>query len=55
MFREIIRAKNAVVGENVGTGMGLFIAKMIVEGHKGKICLESLENEGTEFFVQLPS
>jgi two-component system sensor histidine kinase VicK len=35
------------------TGLGLFITKQIVELHQGKIWLESKENEGTTFFIDL--
>ncbi|WP_189005409.1 sensor histidine kinase [Deinococcus roseus] len=37
-----------------GTGLGLPIAKWIVEGHKGKIWLESELGAGTVAVVQLP-
>jgi PAS domain S-box-containing protein len=39
---------------NVGTGLGLFIVKSIVERAKGKIELESQPNEGTTVKVILP-
>ena len=35
------------------TGLGLFITKQIVEMHQGKIWLESKENEGTTFYIDL--
>ena len=35
------------------TGLGLFIAKQIVELHGGHIWLESREKEGTTFFIEL--
>ncbi|MDF7815073.1 PAS domain-containing sensor histidine kinase [Hymenobacter sp. YC55] len=35
------------------TGLGLFITKQIVELHQGKIWLESKENEGTTFYIDL--
>jgi two-component system sensor histidine kinase VicK len=37
------------------TGLGLFIAKQIVQLHGGEIWLESREQEGTSFFIELPS
>lgn len=37
-----------------GTGMGLSIAKSIVERHDGEIWLESVEGRGTTFFFTLP-
>jgi two-component system sensor histidine kinase VicK len=36
------------------TGLGLFIAKQIVQLHGGAIWLESREQEGTTFFIELP-
>ncbi|OUJ70307.1 hypothetical protein BXP70_24750 [Hymenobacter crusticola] len=36
------------------TGLGLFIAKQIVELHGGQIWLESREQHGTTFFLELP-
>jgi two-component system sensor histidine kinase VicK len=35
------------------TGLGLFIAKQIVELHGGHLWLESREQEGTTFFIEL--
>ncbi len=35
------------------TGLGLFITKQIVEMHEGQIWLESAENEGTTFYIDL--
>jgi signal transduction histidine kinase/AraC-like DNA-binding protein len=37
-----------------GTGIGLSIAKELVELHHGTIDVHSRENEGTEFIVRLP-
>jgi PAS domain S-box-containing protein len=37
-----------------GTGLGLSIAEWIVNGHKGKLWLESTLGQGTTVFIQLP-
>lgn len=37
-----------------GTGLGLFICKMIIEEHGGSITVRSEVNKGTTFIIQLP-
>ena len=37
-----------------GTGLGLYICKQIVMAHHGKIWVESVLDEGTTFFIELP-
>lgn len=37
-----------------GTGLGLPIVKYIVEGHGGRVMVDSIEGEGTTFVVELP-
>ena len=40
--------------QNDGSGIGLTICKSIVDKYNGKIWFESVENQGTTFFIQLP-
>jgi len=54
IFQQFFRAKNAVSKKNVGTGLGLFIVKSIVEGHSGKVWFESKENRGSTFYFTIP-
>lgn len=39
----------------IGYGLGLSIAKKIVDTHKGEIFVKSQKNNGTEFVVKLPT
>ncbi|MBC1252324.1 cell wall metabolism sensor histidine kinase WalK [Listeria welshimeri] len=41
-------------GKAVGTGIGLAIVKNIVEAHNGKISVESVLGEGSDFIITLP-
>jgi PAS domain S-box-containing protein len=54
LFTKFFRGRNPVVAESGGTGLGLVIAKAIVEKHQGTIGVESREGEGTCFRVVLP-
>jgi signal transduction histidine kinase len=40
--------------KNTGTGLGLTIAKKIVEGHNGQIHVKSRPGLGTEVIIELP-
>ena len=54
IFEKFYRTENAQKKEAMGSGIGLYTTKDIVEKHRGKIWFESKENEGTTFFVSLP-
>ena len=55
IFNKFFRAQNAVLRETEGSGLGLYIAKNIIEHHRGTVRLESRENDGSTFVIQLPS
>ncbi|MDF1498105.1 MAG: ATP-binding protein [Patescibacteria group bacterium] len=54
MFTKFFRAENALKTETVGSGLGLFINKNIIESHGGKIWFDSEEGKDTIFYFILP-
>ena len=53
LFDKFNPTRRAGLQGETTTGLGLFIAKQIVELHGGAIWLESREREGTTFFIEL--
>ncbi len=52
LFERYFRGSNASgIG---GTGVGLYLVKMVVELHRGTVSVHSREGEGSRFMVQLP-
>jgi two-component system sensor histidine kinase ResE len=54
LFTRFFRAKNAVRVKTEGTGLGLYIARNIIEAHGGKIWAESEEGKGAKFYFTVP-
>ena len=54
LFEKFFRADNVYKIETEGTGLGLFIVRLIVERSGGNIWCESEEGQGTTFKFQLP-
>lgn len=54
IFEKFFRGSNAVKAQTIGSGLGLFITKEIIESHQGKIWFESKENKGSTFFITIP-
>lgn len=54
LFTRFGRASNARGKGISGSGIGLYVARKIVDVHRGTISVRSKENEGTTFTVLLP-
>jgi signal transduction histidine kinase/PAS domain-containing protein len=54
IFIKYVRGKNAIAGRIEGTGIGLAIAKNIIEMHSGEISVQSQPNMGSTFTIKLP-
>lgn len=54
IFTRFYRADESRTKEKGGTGLGLTIAKRIIDNHQGKINVWSEINEGTIFRIELP-
>jgi len=52
LFERYYRGSN--VSGIVGTGVGLYLVKMVLEVHGGEIAVESTEGKGSTFSVRLP-
>lgn len=55
LFQKFSRVQKEYSKQAGGTGLGLYICKQIVEGHKGKIWLESEVGKGSTFYFSLPA
>jgi|GEM_PF-5622143 len=55
IFRKFVRGDNLEATDSYGDGLGLYLARSIVEVSGGKIRFVSKEGEGSSFFVTFPS
>jgi signal transduction histidine kinase len=53
LFKKFYRI-NTTAGKTIGTGLGLYICKLIVKNFKGKIGVTSRYDKGSIFWVELP-
>jgi signal transduction histidine kinase len=54
IFGEFFRSTNAKKLKSTGDGIGLYIAKAVVEAHDGTLTFTSKENEGSTFTLKIP-
>ncbi|MBU0597368.1 HAMP domain-containing histidine kinase [Patescibacteria group bacterium] len=54
VFTKFFRAKNVINKNTKGSGLGLFLSKIIIDAHKGKIWIESEEGKGTTVRFEIP-
>lgn len=54
LFNKFFRATNARRARPDGTGVGLFLAKKVIDAHDGSIIFESKEGKGSTFGFRLP-
>lgn len=54
LFQRFYQVDSSASRRYGGTGLGLYIARTIVEAHEGKIWIESKEGRGTTVHVELP-
>ena len=54
LFTKFFRAENAKTQRPDGTGVGLYLAKKVIDGHQGKLIFSSVEGQGSIFGFKLP-
>lgn len=54
IFQRFMQINKSFIRDVEGSGIGLYMVKSLVELHKGKIEVESVEGEGSKFTVTLP-
>jgi signal transduction histidine kinase len=54
LFSQFFRADNAIATETVGSGLGLYITRLMVEASGGRVWFESKVGGGSQFYIAFP-
>jgi len=54
IFTRFFRGKNVLKMDSHGSGLGLYLARVVIESSGGEIWFKSKENHGTKFYFSLP-
>jgi PAS domain S-box-containing protein len=55
IFTKLFRANNIKTKNTQGTGLGLYLVRVIMDYTGGKVWFESIENKGSIFYIHIPS
>ena len=54
LFEKFYRVNDPELNNVVGTGIGLYLVRQVVEGHGGKVEVDSQPGQGSAFEIELP-
>lgn len=55
LFEKFFRVSDPQLNNVAGTGIGLYLVRQVVEGHGGKVSVESRPGTGSSFKIELPA
>jgi signal transduction histidine kinase len=55
LFEKFYRVENPVLQNVAGTGIGLYLVRQVIEGHGGRVDVDSQPGEGSAFEIALPA